>query len=105
MRTAANGQNINLQQLTIPDTKPGQAASYLAGLAAQHCTLIITVGSPGSAIPALLKADPRLHFTAIDSPLTAPSANLTLLTHADLTGPLTSQIRGLAPSEAATGSP
>ncbi|MGK4586131.1 hypothetical protein [Kitasatospora sp. HPMI-4] len=97
MREAAEGKAINVQQLVVPADTPDKAAPYLAGLAAQHCTLIVTVGQAfAAAIPNLHKADPALRFVAVDSHLSAGQMGLTLLADADLPAPLARQIQGLA---------
>ena len=65
MQEASKGKAVNVQQLTVAAPNHEQAAPYLAGLLAQHCTLIITV-SPSftDALPGIAKASPTTQLTA-----------------------------------------
>ena len=66
MLNGVKGLGINVQRLILPAKTPSQARPYLAGLIQQHCTLVVTVGTPfGQAIPADQKLAPQTQFIAI----------------------------------------
>ncbi|MFC1413039.1 hypothetical protein ACEZCY_08995 [Streptacidiphilus sp. N1-12] len=74
MQHGAQNRKINIQQLVLPATST-QAKPYLAGLLAQHCDLVVTIGSPfGHAIPTSAHLAPTTRFLAIDAG-TLPAAS------------------------------
>ncbi|MFG2847010.1 hypothetical protein ACGF12_28125 [Kitasatospora sp. NPDC048296] len=57
---------MNVQQLFAPAATADRALPYLAGLAAQHCDLVVTVGPTfGQALNAAAKANPHTAFVAV----------------------------------------
>ncbi|WP_441246621.1 hypothetical protein [Kitasatospora sp. McL0602] len=66
MQKVSSGRPINVQQLVVAAATHDQAMSYLEGLVAQHCTLIISV-SPSftSALPEIAKASPNTRLVAV----------------------------------------
>ncbi|MFC8448138.1 hypothetical protein [Kitasatospora sp. NPDC057223] len=99
VRAATADRTANLQELTVPAGAPEEAASYLAGLAAQRCNLIITVG-PASAtgVPALSTADPTLRFAVLGSPTSVPGPTVVIVDQQDMTRALTSQVTAITAS-------
>ncbi|GAA2773161.1 hypothetical protein [Kitasatospora cinereorecta] len=96
MQDAAKGQAVNVQQLTVPAATREQAAPYLAGLIAQHCTLIITVGpAAGSAVPDLLAPAAGTRFTTVDAGEDLHDPRITQLSSKEAPSRLADQVRGL----------
>jgi hypothetical protein len=66
MQEAAAGKPLNMQRLVVPLTTADQAGSYLSGLAAQHCDLIVSIGPDfASAIPIVTRSSPHTQFIAV----------------------------------------
>ncbi|MFJ1796621.1 hypothetical protein [Kitasatospora griseola] len=97
LHATANSQTTNIQELAIPVSAPKEASSYLAGLVAQHCNLIIAVGPvTANGVPALTAADPTLRFVLLDSPSKVPGSTATVVDPQDLTKVLTEQITAVS---------
>lgn len=68
MHTGATGTAVNLQELVVPVTTSKQAQPYLAGLLAQHCDLVVTIGPRfGNAVLSKLATAPGTAFAAVDA--------------------------------------
>lgn len=79
MQHGAHGLKVNIQQLVLPAT-PAQTKPYLAGLLAQHCNLVVTVGRPfGEAIAAEVHLSPATRFLAIDAGTLPTATEITRL--------------------------
>ncbi|KJS58231.1 hypothetical protein [Streptomyces rubellomurinus] len=66
LQEASQQGQLNVQQLFPAATTADQALPYLAGLAAQHCDLIVAVGPTfGQALNAAAKANPHTSFVAV----------------------------------------
>ncbi|MFG2697215.1 hypothetical protein [Kitasatospora sp. NPDC048407] len=90
---AADARTTNVQELAVPATAPKEASSYLAGLAAQHCNLIVTAGPvAANGVSALTAADPTLRFVVVDSPSNPQGPTVTVVKPQDLAQALPSQI-------------
>ncbi|WP_157535676.1 type 1 periplasmic-binding domain-containing protein [Kitasatospora mediocidica] len=69
MQEAARGTAVNVQQQIVRIDTSSQASPYLAGMVAQHCTLIIAVGSSFTdALPDITPASPTTKLLAIATP-------------------------------------
>ncbi|MFJ7279397.1 hypothetical protein [Kitasatospora sp. NPDC098663] len=66
LQEASQQHQLNIQQLLVPAPTADQALPYLAGLAAQHCDLVVAVGPAfGQALNAAAKANPHASFVAV----------------------------------------
>lgn len=96
MHAGAAGKRVDVQQLIVPVTTSKQAQPYLAGLLAQHCDLIVTVGPRfGNAIPTQLAAAPDTSFTAVDADGLKSTGNLTVLASSTAPAHVESSVRTL----------
>ncbi|KDN80444.1 hypothetical protein [Kitasatospora cheerisanensis] len=98
VQQAAKDSSVNAQQLAMPAVGAKDAAPYLAGLVAQQCTLLVTVGPAfTAAVPAVAKDAPKTRFVAVAPPggtdLTGTGA--TVLTEDQLATRLTDLVHGL----------
>lgn len=99
MHAGQAGREVNVQQLVLPITSAARAQPYLAGLANQHCDLIVTVGPVfGQAITAQLKLYPQIHFTAVAPDTTGLPAQVTVLTPAQVPSAVQHQVHILQPA-------
>ncbi|MGA5821504.1 hypothetical protein ACPC54_26985 [Kitasatospora sp. NPDC094028] len=96
MQSAGAQHSTNVQQMIEPATTAEQAAPHLAGLLAQHCDLIVTVGAPfGQATTRIASAAPSVPIIAVDSTLSASPANVTVLAGPDAAARITERIGSL----------
>lgn len=74
VESAATNEPINAQQHIAPDPTPDEVASFLNGLIALHCRLIITTGKDMHG-PATIVARNNLHqaFATDDDTITLPN--------------------------------
>jgi basic membrane lipoprotein Med (substrate-binding protein (PBP1-ABC) superfamily) len=97
IRSATGDRSANLQQLAVPAGAPQDAVSYLSGLAAQRCNLIVTVGpAAATGVPALSKADPALRFVVLDSPTSLLGPGVVVADQQDMTRALTAAVTAVA---------
>ncbi|SEM75138.1 hypothetical protein [Streptacidiphilus jiangxiensis] len=96
MQHGAQGLKVNIQQLVLPATAT-QAKPYLAGLLAQHCNLVVTVGQPfGAAIAADAHLSPTTHFMTVDASHLPGSALVTQLDSASAPTAVQAAVAALA---------
>ncbi|MCG6499795.1 hypothetical protein [Kitasatospora sp. A2-31] len=66
LQDASQQNDLNVQQLLVPATTADQALPYLAGLAAQHCDLVVAIGPTfNQALETASKANPHTRFVAV----------------------------------------
>ncbi|MFI6156383.1 hypothetical protein ACIBCA_27270 [Kitasatospora sp. NPDC051170] len=66
LQEASRQSQLNVQRLFVPASTADQALPYLAGLAAQHCALIVAVGPTfAQALDTAAKANPHSAFLAV----------------------------------------
>ncbi|MER7773147.1 hypothetical protein [Kitasatospora sp. NPDC096140] len=66
LQDASGPAQLNVQQLFVPAATADQALPYLAGLSAQHCDLVISIGPTFTqALETAAKANPRTRFVAV----------------------------------------
>ncbi|MFE6867123.1 hypothetical protein ACFVFS_11225 [Kitasatospora sp. NPDC057692] len=66
LQDAARQGDLNAQQFFVPAPTADQALPYLAGLSAQRCDLVVTIGPTfGQALGAASRANPRTRFVAV----------------------------------------
>jgi len=84
MQDASHQRQLNVQQLLVPAPTPDQALPYLAGLSAQHCDLVVTIGPAfGQALETAAKANPRTQFVAVTSDGQPTPAGVATVTGSD----------------------
>ncbi|WP_189920251.1 BMP family ABC transporter substrate-binding protein [Kitasatospora xanthocidica] len=66
LQDAARQRQLNVQQLLVPAATTDQALPYLAGLSAQHCDLVVSIGPAFTQASKAAAADnPRTRFIAV----------------------------------------
>ncbi|MFD9591984.1 hypothetical protein ACFWA9_04395 [Kitasatospora sp. NPDC059973] len=84
MQDASQQRQLNVQQLFVPAPTPDQALPYLAGLSAQHCDLVVTVGPAfGQALETATKANPGTQFVAVTTDGQPALAEVSMITGSD----------------------
>ncbi|WAL70676.1 hypothetical protein OU787_03700 [Kitasatospora sp. YST-16] len=69
LQQSGTDSGVNVQQLVVPAEDAAEAAPYLSGLVAQHCTMVVTAGAPfDGALPTVAKDAPHVRFIAVDPP-------------------------------------
>ncbi|WP_431676047.1 hypothetical protein [Kitasatospora sp. KL5] len=96
MQNAAKGLRVNVQQLTVQAAARQEASPYLAGLIAQHCTLIVTVGPAfATAVPDLLNAASGTRFIVINAGIDLHNPRIAQLSGQDAPAQLAERVRDL----------
>ncbi|WP_404870064.1 hypothetical protein ACI1MP_31400 [Kitasatospora griseola] len=97
LQQAGKDNPVNVQQLVVTAKGPEEAAPYLSGLVAQHCTLIVTAGSAfDGAVPAAVKVSPHVRFAVVDPPAGVDLKGATALTGDQLVDQLGKNVHDLA---------
>ncbi|MET8624591.1 hypothetical protein ABZW30_12680 [Kitasatospora sp. NPDC004669] len=66
LQDASQQGQLNVQQLFVPAATADQALPYLSGLSAQHCDLVVSIGTTfGQALETAAKANPHTRFVAV----------------------------------------
>ncbi|QKV74198.1 hypothetical protein [Amycolatopsis sp. Hca4] len=74
IQAESSGKPVNAQHLIAPNRQPDTVASFLNGVLALHCRLIITTGTDmHDATTAAAKSHPEQTFASNDQSITLPN--------------------------------
>jgi basic membrane lipoprotein Med (substrate-binding protein (PBP1-ABC) superfamily) len=94
LQKAASTGKVNSEHLPLTVVAPAAAQPYFNGAIAQHCGLVVSVGTAmAPAVEAAAAANPHQHFLLVGAPSTRPNiASLTVPATKDTAAEVTTYV-------------